>query len=109
MLIKSCKKLSHIATFLQKSCNIFISCKKTFIFSAKLARYVQDLIQDLANLARKILARLAYFLHDGFYWVIIVSYVNIISRMSKWSEIIVSHSHYCEELYGLHYIVRVAG
>ena len=25
-------------------------------------------MQDLAILARKILARLAYFLQDGFYW-----------------------------------------
>ena len=42
----------------------FLSCKKSLIFSARLARYVQDLMQDLmqdlASLARKILARLAY-------------------------------------------------
>ena len=30
---------------------------------------LQDLVQDLASLARKILARFAYFLQDGFYWV----------------------------------------
>ena len=35
--------------------------KKSFIFSARFARYVQDLVQDLA--------RFAYFLQDGFYWV----------------------------------------
>ena len=42
----------------------FLSCKKSLIFSARLARYVQDLMQDLmqdlASFARKILARLAY-------------------------------------------------
>ena len=30
--------------------------------------YIQDLMQDIANLARKIFARLAYSLQDGFYW-----------------------------------------
>ena len=48
------------------SCKIlarfFISCKKNFISSARLARYVQDLVQDLASLATKIFARFAYFL-----------------------------------------------
>ena len=43
----------------------FVSCKKSFVFSAILAKFVQDLMQDLA---RKILARLEYFLQDGFYW-----------------------------------------
>ena len=33
-----------------------------------LAKYVQDSVQDLASLARKILARFVYFLQDGFYW-----------------------------------------
>ena len=42
----------------------FVSCKKSFTFSA---RYVQDLVQDLTSLARKVLARFAYFLQDGFY------------------------------------------
>ena len=42
-----------------------ISCKKSSIFSARLARYVQDLVQDLV---RKILSRFAYYLQDGFYW-----------------------------------------
>ena len=41
------------------SCKIharfFISCKKSFIFSARLARYVQDLVQDLASLAKNYL------------------------------------------------------
>ena len=41
----------------------FVSCKKSFIFSARLARYVQDLVQDLA---RKIVARFTYFLQDSF-------------------------------------------
>ena len=30
---------------------------------------MQDLVQDLASLARKILVRFAYFLQDCFYWV----------------------------------------
>ena len=34
------------------------SSKKSLIFSA---RYMQDLVQDLASLARKILARFAYW------------------------------------------------
>ena len=42
----------------------YVSCKKSFIFSARLPRYVQDILQDLA---RKILARLEYFLQDCFY------------------------------------------
>ena len=48
---------NYLANF---SCKIlarfFISCKKSFIFSAKFARYVQDLAQDLASLVRKYLA-----------------------------------------------------
>ena len=35
-------------------------------FSARLARYVQGLMQDLSMLARKIFERVAYFLQDGF-------------------------------------------
>ena len=31
---------------------------------------LQDFTQDLASLARKILARYEYFLQDGFYWAI---------------------------------------
>ena len=38
-------------------------------FSTRLARYVLDLMKDLASLVRRILARLAYFLQEGFYWV----------------------------------------
>ena len=78
---ESCKKIlqdNFLATFdqiLQEnnltifSCKNFVSCKKRFIFSAKLARFVQDFVQDLVSLARKILARFAYFLQDGFYLV----------------------------------------
>ena len=33
---------------------------------------MQDLVQDLASLARKILARFAYFLQDGFYWEVVM-------------------------------------
>ena len=65
------------------SCKIiarfFISCKKSFIFifSARLARYVQDLVKDPASLARKILARFACFLQDRFYCVYSISYTDL--------------------------------
>ena len=45
----------------------YVYCKKSFIFSARLPRYVKDILQDLASLARKTLARLEYFLQDCFY------------------------------------------
>ena len=41
-------------------------------FARKASFLVQDLqniVQDLASLARKVLAIFAYFLQDGFYWV----------------------------------------
>ena len=47
----------------RKSGHIF--CKKSFI----LIQNMQDLVQNLASLARKILARFGYFLPDGFHWV----------------------------------------
>ena len=31
---------------------------------------LQDLVQDLASLARKILAKFGYFLQDSFYWIV---------------------------------------
>ena len=36
------------------------------MFSARLARFMQDLMQDLASIASKTLARLKHFLKDGF-------------------------------------------
>ena len=58
--------------FLQDFCKIYISCKKSFIFSARFARYVaiQVLMQDLARLARKILARLAIFCKTVITWIL---------------------------------------
>ena len=45
---------------------------------------LQDLVQDLASLARKILARLGYFLQDRFYWVIaLVLYKHVIRRLTN--------------------------
>ena len=35
--------------------------------SSFLVQDLQDFLQDLASLARKILARFGYFLQDGFY------------------------------------------
>ena len=40
-----------------------MSCKK----ASFLVHNLQDLVQDLASLARKILTRFAYFLQDGCY------------------------------------------
>ena len=37
-----------------------------------LPHILQGLMQHLASLARKILARFTYFLHDGFYLVIMI-------------------------------------
>ena len=39
-----------------------------------LVQDLQDLIQDLASLARKLLARFRYFLQDGFYWAVMHVY-----------------------------------
>ena len=49
-------------------------------FSARLARYVQGLMQDLSMLARKIFERVAYFLQDGFCWVCL-SHMKALSNM----------------------------
>ena len=58
----------YLAVFLASSCKIsvrfFNSCKKSFV----LVQDLQDLVQELASLVRKILVRLAFFLQDGFYW-----------------------------------------
>ena len=48
---------------------LYLAIKASFLVP-RLARYVQDLVQDLASLARKILARFAYFLQDDFYWAV---------------------------------------
>ena len=73
LTIFSCKILARF----------FVSCKKSFIFSARLARYLQDLVQDLASLARIILARFAYFLQDGFYWDIGSLNANFYSKYTS--------------------------
>ena len=65
-LIISCKM--NLARCVQ---DLLESCKKSFIFTARLARFprcVQDILKNLARLARNILARLACFLQDHFYW-----------------------------------------
>ena len=56
---------NYLAEFSYKIlARFFISCKKSFI----LVQDLQDSVQHLASLARKILARFEYFLHDDFYW-----------------------------------------
>ena len=68
--------MKNLARILQEKYLTIVSCKilarffLSYIFSARLARYVQDLVQNLASLARKILSRFAYFLQDGFYWAL---------------------------------------
>ena len=70
---RTCKILIFPARFDKNlarklSCNFFLqdSCKISYILQEKLHfKYIQDLqdlMQDLASLSRKILARLAYFL-----------------------------------------------
>ena len=68
---------SYLATMFSSnfSCTLIVilsaSWKKSFIISARLTRYVQDLMQDLV---RRILARFAYFFQEGFYWVSMISH-----------------------------------
>ena len=61
---------NYLANFLCKILVRYFSyiLQEKLHFSARLARYVQDLVQDLGSLARKILARFADSLQDGFYW-----------------------------------------
>ena len=55
-----------LARFLQDP--LYLARKATF-----LVQDLQDLMKDFASLARKLLARLEYFLQDGFYWEILVN------------------------------------
>ena len=71
---KSCKSCAKSEAFLaRKNCKIIfvldfikILQEKLNILQFVLARYVRDLVQDLANLARKTFSRFANFLQDGF-------------------------------------------
>ena len=77
-LRESCKKKLQDTFLARFSSNLAIKLFYNFFlqdfyilqeklhFSARLARYVHNLVQDLASLARKIFARFAYFLQDGF-------------------------------------------
>ena len=74
---KSCSDLqdfNHIKIILQFFLQVLARSVQHFsIFARKapfLVQVLQDFMQDLASLARKILARLAYFLQDGFYWIL---------------------------------------
>ena len=73
MFLQDCDQIlqeNYLATFLARFLQLYLASKAYFIFSARLARYVQDLVHNLASLARKILARFAYFLQEGLYWEI---------------------------------------
>ena len=77
----SCKKYGNLASiFLARLARRNLTRKLSYNFflqdSSYLARKasflvqnLQDLVQDLASLARKIFVRFPYFLQDGFYWV----------------------------------------
>ena len=71
---KNCKIifLKDMIKILQENYLANFSCKIFYILARKtsfLVQDLQDLVQNIASLARKILARFGYFLQDGFYWV----------------------------------------
>ena len=72
---------NYLAIFLARFLQHFYILHEKLYFSAILARCVQHLVQNLASLARKILARFAYFLQDGFYWaclrILFYNYVEL--------------------------------
>ena len=57
--IFSCKILANF---------LYLARKASFLVQDLQDMCVQDLVQNLASLTRKILARFAYFLQDSFYW-----------------------------------------
>ena len=57
---------NYLTIFLTRLLQDFYTLQEKLHFSARFARYVQNLVQDPASLARKMLARFAYFLQDGF-------------------------------------------
>ena len=61
---------------------------------------MQDFLQDLASLARKILARFGYFLQDGFYWVYI--YIIIVHNYYVGRD-----RNFCTTSYVHHFIHRL--
>ena len=74
---------------MQDHYKVFYIYQEKLHFSVKLGRCMQDSVQDLASLARKILARLAYFLQDGFYWVILHGHKEILKIMD-------THNLFCK-------------
>ena len=61
--------LARFWSNLARQLSYIFSCKKSLVFSVSLARYVQDLVQYLASLARK---TLVYFFSDSFYWEVAI-------------------------------------
>ena len=61
---------NYLAVFLARSVQDFLLLTRIASF---LVQDLQDLMHDLVSLAREIIARLVYFLQDGFYWVATVS------------------------------------
>ena len=76
---KSCEKI--ILQFFLARFFLYLARKASFL--------VQDLVQDLASLARKIIARFALFLQDSFYWETLDSaiFCDILSAMGHHSRL----------------------
>ena len=70
MFLQDCDQTlqENCYNFLARLLQDFYLAGKTLSFSAGLARYVQDLMQDLASLAGIILSKFAYLLQGHFYW-----------------------------------------
>ena len=66
------KKYLTILSY-KRLARIFISLQE----SARLTKYEQHLILNFVSLARKILARLSYFLQNSFYWEAIGGHIYI--------------------------------
>ena len=74
-LARSCtKSCTYLASLALENYLAIFSCRflQHFSYFARKASFLvqdlQDLVQELASFARKILARFGYFLQDGFYW-----------------------------------------
>ena len=73
---------NYLANFSFKTlARFFISCKKSFIFSARLARFSAR----SCSLARRILARFGYLLQDGFYsvWLFCSQIISMFFRLTR--------------------------
>ena len=70
---------NYLTFFLENLASILYFTRK----ASFLVQDLQDLMQDFASLARKILARLEYFLQDGFYWVYVHIHFCLVNATRK--------------------------